>query len=89
MFAIVSVLALVYSVPEATSFADKSYNLSEDDLKKSIDRQADKVQKSLNERMKGGGDDVSIKDMFEMQLSMNKLGQYSEMSTGGSVQLRK
>ena len=82
MFAIVSLFALVYSVPEGTSFADKSYDMSEDELKKSIDRQADKVQTSMNERMmKGGegGDDVSIRDMFEMQLSMNKLGQYSEM----------
>ena len=83
MFAIVSLFALVYSVPEGTSFADKSYDMSEDELKKSIDRQADKVQKSMNERMmKGGGDDISIRDMFEMQMSMNKLSQYSEMSTG-------
>ena len=39
------------------------------------------VQQQL-ERMRAKGDAINISDMFELQMSMNKLSQLSEMSAG-------
>jgi len=45
-----------------------------------VARQTDEVKKKLDE-LQGLGDQISIQDMFEMQMLMNKLSQLSEMST--------
>jgi hypothetical protein len=40
----------------------------------------DEVKRKL-ESLKAKGNDISVSDMFEMQMTMNKLSQLSEMST--------
>jgi hypothetical protein len=45
-----------------------------------VTKQTDLVKKKLEE-LQGLGDQISIADMFEMQMLMNKLSQLSEMSS--------
>jgi len=50
------------------------------DLLKQIDNSTAQVQAKLN-AIKAKGDSISIADMFEMQMLMNRLSQLSEVST--------
>jgi hypothetical protein len=49
-------------------------------LKGMINDKTQEVKTKLQE-IKAGGDGVAIGDMFEMQMKMNTLAQFSEMST--------
>ena len=49
-------------------------------LLEQVARQTEAVRNKLDE-LRGMGDQISIVDMFEMQMLMNKLSQLSEMST--------
>lgn len=45
-----------------------------------VAQETNRVQNKVNS-LQSAGDSISITDMFEMQLAMNKLSQCSEMST--------
>jgi hypothetical protein len=45
-----------------------------------LNRATEEVMKKLEE-LKQAGDQISVVDMFEMQMLMNKLSQLSEMAT--------
>jgi hypothetical protein len=80
LFVALGLLFLVNSATEI-AFSDKEkYRFSEEHLAKSIDESTEKLKKNMDERM--AGEDKSIRDMFEMQLSMNKVRQLSEISSG-------
>jgi exo-beta-1,3-glucanase (GH17 family) len=51
------------------------------EMLRSMQEQSAAVQKQLDS-MRAKGDSISVPDMFEMQMLMNKLSQMSEMSTG-------
>lgn len=57
--------------------------LNQFDVASMLDRvnQATKAVEQKLEQLKNRGENISIADMFEMQLMMNKLAQLSEMST--------
>jgi len=50
------------------------------ELAKLVDEQTAKVAAKIRE-LKEKGDDISIGEMFELQMSMNRLAQLSEAST--------
>ncbi|MDA8773689.1 DUF5407 domain-containing protein [Chlamydiia bacterium] len=58
---------------------------------KFVSDQTDVVNQKL-ESIRNSGETISITDMFEMQMKMNRLSQYSEMATsvvsaaGGAIQ---
>ena len=69
--------------------ADKG--ISVEYMFKFVSDQTDVVNQKL-ESIRNSGETISITDMFEMQMKMNRLSQYSEMATsvvsaaGGAIQ---
>lgn len=51
-----------------------------DELVSLVNEETAKVKEKIR-ALKGQGDQISISDMFEMQMLMNRLSQLSEMST--------
>jgi len=54
--------------------------ISFDELAKLVNEQTSKVKNKIQE-MRSKGDEISIGEMFEMQMLMNLLSQLTEMST--------
>jgi len=55
-------------------------HISTDVLAQIVDEQTKKVQEKIR-TLKDKGDEISIGEMFELQMAMNRLAQLSEAST--------
>ncbi len=65
---------------EDSEFVKAREGLNWEDMIETVDN-ALKDAKTKLSAIKGAGSTVSIANMFDMQMLMNKLSQYSEMST--------
>ena len=53
-----------------------------EELTQQVSAKIEAIRRSNGDGVAGGNKEISIAEMFELQMSMNKLTQFSEMSTG-------